>query len=217
MPTETFYNLPEAKRQKFLDCAIEEFAKNDYDSASISKIVARAGIAKGSLYQYFTDKRDLYHYLLNLAAQKKAEMLKSQPAPDDNMGLFEILRRLFQTMSGYELRYPKLASIGNRAIRSKSPLPEDLVDKGRQASQKYFQSLIEQGKQRGEIRSDVNTEMVAFIFVTLISEMGLLLKNRIGISSKGIADDSAIELNTAEVEKSYNQIISILKDGIATR
>jgi TetR/AcrR family transcriptional regulator len=64
MPKPTFFNLTDDKRQRLIDLAIEEFAENDYDLASISKIVAQAGIAKGSFYQYFEDKKDLYQYLL---------------------------------------------------------------------------------------------------------------------------------------------------------
>jgi AcrR family transcriptional regulator len=46
MPTSTFWNWPANKRQLLIDIAVEEFANNDYDNASISRIVARAGIAK---------------------------------------------------------------------------------------------------------------------------------------------------------------------------
>jgi hypothetical protein len=56
--SQTFSNLPEEKRQRILRIAIDEFADNDYDSASVSRIVARAGIAKGSFYQCFVDKDD---------------------------------------------------------------------------------------------------------------------------------------------------------------
>ena len=42
MPHQTFFNLPEEKRQTLIDCALDEFAARDYDSASISQIVARA-------------------------------------------------------------------------------------------------------------------------------------------------------------------------------
>ena len=51
MPTQTFWNLPSEKRDALIAIAVEEFASNDYDAASISRIVARAGIAKGSIYQ----------------------------------------------------------------------------------------------------------------------------------------------------------------------
>ena len=66
MPKETFFNLPEAKRQRIIDLALAEFAEKDYDTASISRIVSQAGIAKGSFYQYFENKEDLYTYLLTL-------------------------------------------------------------------------------------------------------------------------------------------------------
>ena len=50
MPKETFFNLPDDKRRRILDVVIDEFADNDYANVSISRIVARAGIAKGSFY-----------------------------------------------------------------------------------------------------------------------------------------------------------------------
>src|SRR5665648_21665 len=102
MPYQTFINLPEEKKQKLLECAIEEFAKNDYQSASITKIVNRAGIAKGSLYQYFKDKQDLYNYLLELAIQKKTEIFNSSSKMAPSITWFEMLTNLFQVMASYE-------------------------------------------------------------------------------------------------------------------
>ena len=58
MPKETFFNLPEEKREAILDIVIKEFSDNDYKNVSVSRIVKRAGIAKGSFYQYFEDKKD---------------------------------------------------------------------------------------------------------------------------------------------------------------
>lgn len=65
MCTETFLRLPEEKRNRFLDAAWEEFAAVPYSDVSINKIIRRAGIPRGSFYQYFTDKTDLFAYLLN--------------------------------------------------------------------------------------------------------------------------------------------------------
>ncbi|MEM7578547.1 MAG: TetR/AcrR family transcriptional regulator, partial [Cyanobacteria bacterium P01_A01_bin.80] len=44
------------KRQNITNAAITEFNNHSYESASISAIVNRAKIAKGSFYQYFKDK-----------------------------------------------------------------------------------------------------------------------------------------------------------------
>lgn len=64
MCTETFLRLPEEKRTRFLNAAWEEFTAVRFADASINQIVRRAGIPRGSFYQYFADKDDLLAYLL---------------------------------------------------------------------------------------------------------------------------------------------------------
>ena len=76
MPNQTFFNLPPKKRQLITELSIAEFANSDYESASISNVVKRANIAKGSFYQYFEDKKDLYLYLIDLRRSRKSRFLK---------------------------------------------------------------------------------------------------------------------------------------------
>ncbi len=64
MCTETFLRLPEEKRGRFLDAAWAEFTAVPFARASINQIIRRAGIPRGSFYQYFTDKSDLFSYLM---------------------------------------------------------------------------------------------------------------------------------------------------------
>ena len=64
MCTETFLRLPEEKRRRFLDAAWEEFSGARFTDVSINQIVRRAGIPRGSFYQYFSDKEALFAYLL---------------------------------------------------------------------------------------------------------------------------------------------------------
>ena len=51
MPRDTFLNLPDAKRKAITEAAVDEFAAYPYEQASINRIVANSGIAKGSFYQ----------------------------------------------------------------------------------------------------------------------------------------------------------------------
>lgn len=64
MPTTTFFNLPPPKREKLLDAAIAEFARKPYGEVSINRIIQAAEIPRGSFYQYFADKTDLFRYVL---------------------------------------------------------------------------------------------------------------------------------------------------------
>lgn len=64
MPTETFLRLPEEKRARLVDAAWEEFLRVHFEEASINKIVLKARVPRGSFYQYFADKKELFYYLL---------------------------------------------------------------------------------------------------------------------------------------------------------
>lgn len=64
MPSDTFFRLPEEKRQRLMDAAWEEFTTVRFSDASINKIIRAANIPRGSFYQYFTDKDDLFAYLV---------------------------------------------------------------------------------------------------------------------------------------------------------
>lgn len=65
MPTSTFFNLPEDKKNKILKVANKEFERVPIEQVSIKNIVESAEIARGSFYQYFEDKEDLFQYIMS--------------------------------------------------------------------------------------------------------------------------------------------------------
>ena len=60
MPTETWWNLPPEKRERVTRAAMVEFGKRGFSAGSLNVIAREADIAKGSLFQYFDDKLDMY-------------------------------------------------------------------------------------------------------------------------------------------------------------
>ena len=64
MPTTTFFNLPPPKREKLLHAAAAEFSRRPFSEVSINRIIQAAAIPRGSFYQYFADKTDLFRHLL---------------------------------------------------------------------------------------------------------------------------------------------------------
>ena len=65
MPTETFFRLPDSKRERILEAIKEEIARSPYEDFSIGAITRECGISRGSFYQYFKNKEDIYLYLLS--------------------------------------------------------------------------------------------------------------------------------------------------------
>ncbi|HLQ71518.1 MAG TPA: TetR/AcrR family transcriptional regulator [Bacillota bacterium] len=64
-----FNNLKPEKQNIIMNAAIEEFVQNGFDKASTNEIVKRANISKGSLFNYFNSKKDLYVYLVEHGVQ----------------------------------------------------------------------------------------------------------------------------------------------------
>lgn len=58
------------RRQQILHAAREVFAKRGYHQATIDDIVAQAGVARGTFYLYFEDKRSVFSDLIDRFSAK---------------------------------------------------------------------------------------------------------------------------------------------------
>ena len=87
MPKQTFLNLPESKKQKILEAAKNEFSRVSGTEASINNIITEANIARGSFYQYFENKQDLFGFMLSKANEKVKE--KVEEKIKENGDIFE--------------------------------------------------------------------------------------------------------------------------------
>ena len=65
MPTNTFFNLPPPKRERLLRAAVSEFMQKPFNEVSVNRIIRAAQIPRGSFYQYFSDKSDLFRHILS--------------------------------------------------------------------------------------------------------------------------------------------------------
>ncbi|WP_300412520.1 TetR/AcrR family transcriptional regulator [uncultured Oscillibacter sp.] len=102
MCTETFLRLPEEKRRRFLDAAWEEFSTVRFVDVSINQIVRRAGIPRGSFYQYFAGKDDLFAYLLEEVRNHVKEEYR-RVLRDNGGDIFQAQLDCFDRMSGQDL------------------------------------------------------------------------------------------------------------------
>ena len=85
MPTNTFLNLSEEKQKKIIDAANKEFERVPIEQVSIKNIVETAEIARGSFYQYFEDKDDLFEYVINLKMGDMEKNMKKIMLEEDGV------------------------------------------------------------------------------------------------------------------------------------
>lgn len=218
MPNQTFFNLPENKRKTLTEIAIAEFATYDYNSASISRIVANAKIAKGSFYQYFQDKKDLYLHLVELASQERITFLRSTDPPELQQGFFRYLRWLLGASAQFDLAHPKISRIINGAVYGNLPFRNEAIKRTKEISTDYIKQLISQAIDRGDIRADILPELAAFVVSTLLgNELGNFLLNQMNIDPQELTKEEPLKIDMQLVDKVFDDLVRVLEKGISNK
>ncbi len=212
MPKDTFHNLSDKKRQNILNIAIEEFAASPYHVASISKITRQAGIAKGSFYQYFENKKDLYHHLIEIATEEKLNSLKELPAPDSSSDLLGYIRRQFLASVYFEIQHPQLSRVLFRAYVEEIPFPKMTEELRRRGTTQFFKQLTTQGIIYGVIAPWVDPDLAAFLMETIFYQFGRYTIYRLDLKEKSQINPSILE--EKDVQQLLTNLMDILEAGI---
>jgi AcrR family transcriptional regulator len=218
MPTQTFENLPEEKRRRLVDLAIEEFTEHPYAQASLSRIVARAGIAKGSIYQYFDDKLDLYRWLLTReVAHRKQEHLATAVPPTSG-DLFDRLGAMYLIGLRFMLSHPRLARLGARALEpSGDPGADRVHEELRRIGLDGVRAMIEGARGRGEVAASVDIDLAAHVIAQVMGPglTGALL-DRLGTDVRGLIEEPGLarRITDADLRSLVDGAVGILRGGM---
>ena len=165
----------EQTRQEIIRKAAPIFNRKGYSGAALSDLMRATGLKKGGIYRHFESKQEL-------AVEAFAHAWKiSFDARFDGTGeISNTIDRLKQVVRNFRDRPVGLVPGGcpllNTAIDSDDTNPP-LRAKARQALRGWLnrlQSIAEEGKRRGELRSDVDCAKLATLILSTL-EGGLMV------------------------------------------
>ena len=163
-PNQTFLNLPDEKKRRIEDAAADEFSDNGYRSASINAIVSRVGIAKGSIFQYFGDKKGLFLFIFGQSVEKVKDYLKEVRDATADAPLGVRLEETLKAGVGFTRKHPVIYRLYVRTLAEKEiPFRSEILTSIRRYSLEYLRSLLETAREKGELRDGVNVEAACFI------------------------------------------------------
>lgn len=210
MPQETFFNLPDDKRNSIISAAIDEFSTASYNTASINQICKKANIAKGSFYQYFLDKLDLYVYIMTLAIEEKIRFFSAALTEFHNLTLLEQLRLLFIKGIEFAKDYPQYAALGEQFSKEDDSLAKSsVINEGEKQSETLFLQMIHNAKSRGEIDSSVDPLALSMLLQSLNSAINKYMLNKFG--------NLRYEDNREDINKFVDSLLSIIFNGIQSK
>lgn len=175
MPTVTWARLDGDRRGAVLSAAEAEFAAHGFSGGSLNVIARRAGVAKGSLFQYFADKRDLYAYVSDQASQRVRVYMEAQiDRLDSSRPFFGFLTDLLDAWVAYFADNPR-----ERALHAAASFEVDTdarVSVRAVVHRHYLEvlrPLVRDAQLRGDLRGDADTDMLLSLLLMILPHLAL--------------------------------------------
>ena len=190
MPRPTFDNLPPGKRERLVAALKTEFAHHSFTTASVDRITQRAGVSKGSFYQYLLDKQDAYLFAVQ-------DSLESRVAMTDDLGgdasfgahLASIVQDTQVFQSGDPLSWEVLV----RASGTDAAAVAAVVHGTGGQVHAWVSEAVRAGVAGGQLRPDLDPDAAAWLVEHTVMGLGEYLLARFEIPS-------ARELATADAD-----------------
>jgi len=171
--TRTFRRLDPERQRLILDAILIEAAEKGPAALNIKAVAKRAGVAVGSLYQYFPDRDGMLDFAIELCVRYMNEMfalsrpyLLAMPLAEALQSYLSVGLEWGQTETGM-VRF-----IGRAAYQGDPDLVERVVRPIAAVMRDLIHGLLIQAAARGEIRADVDMEAAARLVNLLMIAFG---------------------------------------------
>lgn len=156
-----------ARRDHLLEAALECFSSKGYYASTVDDIVRYANLSKGSVYNYFESKEDIFIHLLEKKRTESMEHLKEKLDKIDSPT--KKLQHWIHEDIPYSLDKKKFMRVHIEfwLYSADSPKLKEILSKRFDAMIDMTKVIIAEGKKRGEFRQDLDVEQATAMFWSL--------------------------------------------------
>lgn len=192
-------------KKRIVDAAIQVFAEKGFHKAKMTDIAKKLGVSKGTIYQYFKSKEDLFEAVVQIPLEK----VREEPIAEllDSGNLLDITSNTFydklwsMPLFFSEPTWPTSLMFEITSEASRNPSLANslhaMYDEALTGLTQYF----EDQKEKGVIRPEVNTHHLA---------MGLIALQ------DGLQGYELFGIEQAETGKAWAEISNILLRSVMT-
>jgi AcrR family transcriptional regulator len=192
-------------RARIFKAAVRLFREKGFENTTVDEITERADVAKGTFFNYFPKKESVLGYLTDTQladAEEFASTLLQSPQPVRRK-LIALVQRI---ASVYE-EEPELSRYVTRESMRRAYAPKDAVHMHWHT---LFTGLIEQGRQAGELRGDIDASRAVYVLGSVY--MGTVFMWLMCQSS-----EPGCEGMTFDLQQELEARLSLVFDGLASR
>jgi AcrR family transcriptional regulator len=197
--TRTFRRLDPERQRTILEAIMNEAAEIGPAALNIKAVAKRAGIAIGSLYQYFPDRDGMLDFAIELCVRYMTEIFELSRPYLLAMPLDEALKSYLSV--GVEWGQTEIGLVrffGRAAYQGDLHLAEQVVRPIALVMRDLVRDLLVQAAVRGEIRPDVDTEAAARLVNLLMiaygdSQLLPYLNNYFQVTDEAISAERVVD------------------------
>ena len=155
-------------RDKILKAAQKLFARNGYDGTTTKELAEKAGIAEGTLFRHFTNKKAI---LVEVATQGWIELLTDLLTELSEMASYEAIshmmyKRMLRLGDNYDMMRVCFMEVQSHPdLRDR--IQSEVIDKMTSVAEAFFQTAMERGVYR-----KMNPRVIAQVFLGMFVVAG---------------------------------------------
>lgn len=197
-------NQAKDKKQIILDVATRVFSRYGYGKTSLDEVASEAGIAKGTVYYYFSNKEELFMNVVELQVKEFVAAIRRKVREAEGFEnklrtlVQEPIRQVCETMPVWMEGLKSIPFSGQDRFLS-------FRNENRESTLILMAEVMEVGKKEGVIDPDLNTEDT----VRVITDWILMANSNVMITD--------FEKLLAQVERDHEAIMHVVLYGVFKR
>lgn len=190
---EKFFDLKREKQDRMINAGLKIFAKSGYRHATTDDIVKEAGISKGLLFHYFTNKVGVYVFLMDYSVRFLLLEL-SRYVKKDTIDFFDLCIQIENGKLQVLKNYPYMQAFLDKAFEE---ICLEALEECEEQKSTYQDKMEEYYAQADghEFKNNASVEQVRSLFRYIIK----------GITAENVAQD------TMRPEIMYHQVCEYIE------
>ena len=157
------------KYHRILNAAVRVFAENGFHQATISQIAREAGVADGTIYLYFKNKKDILSHFFNHTTREVFDRFRD--AVDQEDGAENKLRSLIRTHLAEFQKYRDMAVVFQREALLARQVGEEDIKAITRMYLEILDEIIRDGQREKTIRKQIPRGLAKRFILGAINEV----------------------------------------------
>jgi AcrR family transcriptional regulator len=175
----------DAKTNLILDSALKVFSEKGYHETRLEDIAAAAGFSKGSLYNYYEDKEEIFLNILIRMHEKILEVLKNEiredrPIKENILAMLCSILKIYSENFSFSMSMSDLKTMAPGSMDRFQQRHQQLTSRFRQYSKEMIElsaSIFSMGRKRGEITTPLDDKTLSQYVTSVVRGVMFECKN----------------------------------------